>query len=159
MSQFSFLVPFLEVLLQSTHWESIIILMFLPTLLIKILLNNLLIFPLEKMTLCVHTWPLSHVWLFATLWTVAQQAPLSIGFSTQEYWTGLPFPPPGIFLSRGSNSNLCCLLNWQAGSLPLAPPGNPQRKGLLTFKCSVKHGINKLFNIISEIRISEIGTF
>ena len=37
----------------------------------------------------------SHVWLFATLWTVAGQAPLSMGFSRQEYWSGLPRPPPG----------------------------------------------------------------
>ena len=38
---------------------------------------------------------LSHVWLFATPWTVARQAYLSIGFSRQEYWSGLPCPPPG----------------------------------------------------------------
>ena len=38
---------------------------------------------------------LSHVQLFATLWTVACQAPLSIDFSSQEYWSGLPFPSPG----------------------------------------------------------------
>ena len=37
----------------------------------------------------------SHLWLFATLWTVAHQAPLSMGFSRQEYWSGLPCPPPG----------------------------------------------------------------
>ena len=37
---------------------------------------------------------LSHVWLFATPWTVAHQAPLSMRFSRQEYWCGLPFPPP-----------------------------------------------------------------
>ena len=37
----------------------------------------------------------SHVQLFATLWTVAHQAPLSIGFSRQEYWSGLPCPSPG----------------------------------------------------------------
>ena len=37
----------------------------------------------------------SHVLLFVTLWTVARQAPLSMGFSRQEYWNGLPFPPPG----------------------------------------------------------------
>ena len=37
----------------------------------------------------------SHVQLFATPWTVAHQAPLSIGFSRQEYWSGLPCPPPG----------------------------------------------------------------
>ena len=37
---------------------------------------------------------LSHVWLFATLWTVARQAPQSIAFFRQEYWSGLPFPSP-----------------------------------------------------------------
>ena len=38
---------------------------------------------------------LSHVQLFATPWTVAYQAPPSMGFSRQEYWSGLPFPSPG----------------------------------------------------------------
>ena len=38
---------------------------------------------------------LSHVWLFATPWTVAHQAPLSMGFPRQECWSGLPCPPPG----------------------------------------------------------------
>ena len=38
---------------------------------------------------------LSHVLLFATPWTVAHQAPLSMGFSMQEYWSGLPCPHPG----------------------------------------------------------------
>ena len=37
----------------------------------------------------------SRVQLFATLWTLACQAPLSMGFSRQEYWSGLPFPSPG----------------------------------------------------------------
>ena len=37
----------------------------------------------------------SHIWVFVTLWTVARQAPLSMGFSWQEYWSGLPFPSPG----------------------------------------------------------------
>ena len=51
----------------------------------------------------------------ATLWTVARQAPLSMGFSRQEYWSGLPFPPPGIFPTQGSNPRLLhCrwLLHW-----------------------------------------------
>ena len=39
--------------------------------------------------------PFSHVGLFVTLWTVARQAPLSMGFSRQEWWSGLPCPPPG----------------------------------------------------------------
>ena len=38
---------------------------------------------------------LNHVRLFVTPWTVAHQAPLSMGFSRQEYWSGLPWPPPG----------------------------------------------------------------
>ena len=37
----------------------------------------------------------SHVLLFVTLWTVARQVPLSMGFSRQEFWSGLPCPPPG----------------------------------------------------------------
>ena len=47
--------------------------------------------------LCVHACMLSHfshVRLFATPWTVAHQAPLTIGFSRQEYWSGFPCPPP-----------------------------------------------------------------
>ena len=39
---------------------------------------------------------LSHVPLFATLWAVAHQAPLSTGFPRQEYWSGLPFPTPDL---------------------------------------------------------------
>ena len=40
---------------------------------------------------------LSHVQLFVTPWTVARQASLFMGFSRQEYWSGLPLPSPGIF--------------------------------------------------------------
>ena len=43
----------------------------------------------------VHAIGFSCVWLFATLWTIAYQAPLSMGFSRQEYWSGLSCPPPG----------------------------------------------------------------
>ena len=45
--------------------------------------------------ICMHAQSLSHVQLFVTLWTVACQDPLSIGFFRQEYCSGLPFPPPG----------------------------------------------------------------
>ena len=63
----------------------------------------------------------SRVWLFASLWTAALQALLSMAFSRREYWSGLPSPPPGISLIQGSNP----CLHWQAGSLPLVPPGKP----------------------------------
>ena len=43
----------------------------------------------------------SCVWLFAILWTIAHQVPLSTRFSRQEYWTGLPFPPPGDLPNPG----------------------------------------------------------
>ena len=46
-------------------------------------------------TITVVLYSLSHVQLFATLWTVAHQAPLSMGFHRQEYWSELPFPSPG----------------------------------------------------------------
>ena len=49
---------------------------------------------------------LSRVWLFATPWTVAYQGPLFMGFSRQEYWSGLPFPSLGIFPTQGSNPGL-----------------------------------------------------
>ena len=49
---------------------------------------------------------LSSVWLFVTPWTVACQAPLSMGFSRQEYWSGLPFPSPGGLPSPGWNPGL-----------------------------------------------------
>ena len=61
--------------------------------------------------------------LFATLWTVAHQAPLSMGFSRQEYWSGLPFPPPGGLSEPRIEPTLASAL--QADSLPLVSPGKP----------------------------------
>ena len=66
---------------------------------------------------------LRHVQLFATTWTGARQAPLSIGFSRQEHWSGYHTLLQGIFLTQGSKLHLLCLLHWQAGPLPLMPPG------------------------------------
>ena len=48
----------------------------------------------------------SHVWLFVTLWTVAHQTPLSMGFSRQEYWSGLPCPSPGHLPDPGTELSL-----------------------------------------------------
>ena len=61
--------------------------------------------------------------ILATPWPVVCQAPLSMEFSKQEYWSGLPFPPPGDLPNPGIELvSLMSLLIWQAGSLPLAPP-------------------------------------
>ena len=57
-----------------------------------------------------------------TPWTVTRQAPLSVGFSRQEYWKWLPFPTPGNLLNSGVKT---LLLNWQVGSLALEPPRKP----------------------------------
>ena len=69
----------------------------------------------------------SHVWLFLTPWTVSCQAPLSLGFSRQEYWSGLPCPPPGDLPDPEIEPFVSSLyLHWQVGSLPLVPPGKPK---------------------------------
>ena len=73
----------------------------------------------------------SRVRPFATLWAIAHQAPLFMGFSRQEYWSGLSCPPPGIFPTQELNLRLLQLLHWRAGSLPLVPPGKPYRRSLL----------------------------
>ena len=54
---------------------------------------------LDKCAVCARS--LSGVQLFATPWTVIHQAPLSMGFFKQEYWSGLPFPPPGDLPDQG----------------------------------------------------------
>ena len=73
----------------------------------------------------------SHVQHFATPWTVAHQIPLSMGFSKQER-SGLPCPP-----SEDLNSHPLCLLHWQAGFIPLAPPGKPRARPCTFFiSCS-----------------------
>ena len=64
---------------------------------------------------------LSRVRLFATQWTAACQAPLSMGYFRKEYWSELHFLLQGIFLTQGSNMRLFCLLHWQVGSLLLGP--------------------------------------
>ena len=60
----------------------------------------------------------SRVRPFATLWTVAHQAPLSMGFSRQEYWSGLPCPPPGDLPDPGAEPESPVSPVMQADSLP-----------------------------------------
>ena len=65
---------------------------------------------------------LSRVRLFATPWTVAYQASPSIGFSRQEYWSGLPFPSPTDLPDPGIEPRSSVL---RADALPSEPPGKP----------------------------------
>ena len=69
----------------------------------------------------------SDVQIFVTPWSVACQAPLSMGFSRQEYWSGLPFSSSRGFSQLRDPTNVSYhFLHWQAGSLLLVPPGNPK---------------------------------
>ena len=66
---------------------------------------------------------LSHVQLFATPWSASCQAPLSIGFSREEFWSGLPFPPPGESSHPGIEFVSPAL---HMDSLPTETLGKPQ---------------------------------
>ena len=94
--------------------------------------------------------------LFATLWTIAHQALLSMGLTRQEYCSGLPCPPPGIFPTQVSNPPLLCLPHWQTGSLPLVPPGKPSKYVLIS-NCDLNfHFANSLWwkwKLPSRIRL------
>ena len=70
---------------------------------------------------------LSRVWLFATLWTVAYQVPPPMGFSRQEYWSGLPFPSPGNLPNLGIEPRLP---HWSQTLQPLSHQGSPSGKPL-----------------------------
>ena len=67
----------------------------------------------------------SHVRFFATLWTVSCQALLSIGFFRQEYWSGLPCPPPGDLPNPGTEPTSPVSPALQADSLLLSCQGSP----------------------------------
>ena len=81
-------------------------------------ISNLQLKPLEVKLL-------SHVRLFVFPWTVDYQAPPSMEFSSQEYWSGLPFPSPGDLPNPGIEPRSPAL---QADALPSAPPVNPPQK-------------------------------
>ena len=76
---------------------------------------------------------LSRVRLFATPWTVAHQAPLSMGFSKQEYWSGLPFPSPGDLPDPGIEPMSPAL---QAEALSSEPQGKPIGVKVIVFLIS-----------------------
>ena len=74
---------------------------------------------------CVCAHMLSHVRLFETPWTVAHQAPLSIEFSWQEYWSELPFPPPGDLPDPGIKPISLAAPTLAGRFFTTAPPGMP----------------------------------
>ena len=70
---------------------------------------------------------ISCVWLFVTPWTVALQAPLSMGFFRQEYWSGMPFPSLGDLQNPGSNPGL---LRCRPILYHLSHQGSPKNTGV-----------------------------
>ena len=84
----------------------------------------------------------SHVQFFASLWTVAHQALLSMGFSRQEYWSALPCPSPWDLLNPGfkpaCSISVSCI-GRPVGSLPLAPPR-----------------VNKLYRLLMEAQYNQL---
>ena len=78
---------------------------------------------IPRATMKVKVKSLSRVQLFANPWTVARQAPLSVGVSRQEYWSGLPLLSPGDLPNPGIEPRSPALL---ADALPSEPLGEPQ---------------------------------
>ena len=77
-----------------------------------------------------------HSDLCDSLQPIAHQAPLSMRFPRQEYWSGLPSLLQGVFTTQGSNLCLLCLLQWQANSLPLSHLARFQEGGV-KLRCSI----------------------
>ena len=84
----------------------------------------------------MHASCFNHVRFYETLWTIAHQAPLSMGFSREEYWSGLPFPSLRDLPDPGIKPVSLIFLHWQVGSLPVGPPGKPQKNNKHKWKCN-----------------------
>ena len=99
-----------------------------------------------QLFICVYTCMLrrfSRVWLFVTPWTVAHQAPLSMGFSRQEYWSGLLFPSPGNLPDPGIEPRSPAL---EADVLTSEPPEKPNcSKPKIKTKCLKKQDERRHF--------------
>ena len=81
---------------------------------------------MDLFIVCVHTLSPSVVSdSFATLWTVAHQAPLSMEFARQEYWSGLPFPTPGALPHPGIEPTSPVFPALAGGFFTTAPLGKP----------------------------------
>ena len=99
---------------------------------------------------------LSHVWLFATPWTVASQTSLSLGFSRQEYWIGFPFPSPGDLPDPGIELTSPATSWATVGQIPIADRTNLEVLINFTFnKClQPTYGLdNKNLPAMQETRV------
>ena len=85
------------------------------------------IFTLAQKIITLVAYMLSNVRLFMTPSTVAHQAPLSMEFSRQDYWSGLPFPSPGNLPNPGIKPMFLRLLHWKADSWPVSHLGSHKK--------------------------------
>ena len=103
--------------------------------------------------ICMHACMLrrfSHVWLCETLWTIPHQAPLLLGFSRQEHWSGLPCPPSGYLTNPGINPRSPMSPAW-AGRLSPRPPRKPKylymyNEFTLLYSRSYHSSVNQLYS-------------
>ena len=86
---------------------------------------------------CVCVYVFSHVQLSVTPWTVTHQAPLSIEFSRQEYWNGLPFPPPGDLPDSGIKPASLVSLALAGRFFTTVPPGKPHVRDRVSLNSGV----------------------
>ena len=84
-----------------------------------------------------------------TLWTIAHQAPPSMGFSKQEYWSGLTCTPPQIFPTPGNEPESSLSPALQADSLPTEPPGKPKNDTVASLNTDISAN-NFVFIFINE---------
>ena len=108
--------------------------------------------PLQLPSECVCVWlsrsVMSHS--FVTPWMVVHQVPLSMGFSRQEYWTGLSFPSPGDLPDSGIEPKSPTL---QMDSLPSKPPGKP-----LPFACTCTNKAAAVWQLTLNRLLSNLGS-
>ena len=82
----------------------------------------------------------SHVWLFVISWTVAHQCPLSLRLSQQEYWSGLPFPPPGDLPNPRIKTASLASPTLAGGFLPLSHLWSPLAPRTATWSLVIAYG-------------------
>ena len=103
-------------------------------------------------TVSVHVKSLSHVQLFVTPWTLARQAPLSMGFFRQECWSGLPFPSPGDLPDPGIEPASPALTG---GFFTTEPPGKPPVVGKWMLIFGEKRACPRVKNVLSLLTTFE----
>ena len=87
-----------------------------------------------------------------TLWTVAYQAPMSMGFSRQEYWSRLPSPSPGDLPNPGTEPTSPASPALQVDSLPVEPLGKSHPMTYPYLKCPGRINVEKCFKVLREVK-------